>query len=255
MIEFCCLLFLLSPIIYFATAIVIYFKKKEARGFIQMVVFPLPFALFVGMLLYGSYTEPENFRFLTHLLIGASIFAGIGVITHQLIDKDRKRLSMLTRMPASILLIGTPFLLLVPEIFAKVAPISYVIIGALLGIFGYIRYYQGKKIGLVYAYSAILFFVAAPLVSLVISYIYFDMMKDNVIYRRAYWGDVTCHDIGYPVIFFQEEFIKPFLFSSGYLGLMGIVAYIRKYLLKRKMGREGLIPKEYDEVLKGNLDE
>ncbi|MBN1539449.1 MAG: hypothetical protein JW939_04835 [Candidatus Thermoplasmatota archaeon] len=255
MIEFCFLLVLFSPLLYYAVAIVVYFKKKESRAFMQMVVFPLPFVFLIGFLLYNGYENPEHFRELSYVLMAVSIFTGLGIITHQLIDRERELLSLLTRMPASFLLLATPITMLVPGLFLKVAPFSYVVIGALMGIFGYIRYYQGKKRGLLYAYSAILFFVAAPLVSLVISYIYFDMIKENVIYRRAYWGDVTCHDIGYPVIFFQEEFIKPFLFSSGYLGLMAIVSSVRKYLLREKMKKDGTIPKEFFEVIEEKFHE
>ncbi|MBN1390506.1 MAG: hypothetical protein JXA22_07685 [Candidatus Thermoplasmatota archaeon] len=249
MIEFCFLMLLFSPLIYYAVAISIYFKKRESRAFMQMVVFPLPFVFLIGFLLYNGYEDPQYFRSLSYVLMAVSVFAGLGIIAHQLIDRDRKLLSLLTRIPASFLLLATPITMLEPELFLTVAPFSYVVIGALMGIYGYIRYYQGKKVGLLYAYCAILFFVAAPLVSLVISYIYFDMVKENVIYRRAYWGDVTCHDMAYPVIFFQEEFVKPLLFSSGYLGLMAIVSSVRRYVLREKMKKDGSIPKEFFDMM------
>ena len=48
----------------------------------------------------------------------------------------------------------------------------------------------------------------------------------------------------------KEGFIKPLLFSAGYLGLMGIVAGIRKKALEKELRKEGLIPEEFDKVLK-----
>ena len=120
-----------------------------------------------------------------------------------------------------------------------------------MGSYGYIKFYKGKKIGLVYGYLAILFFVVAPVVCMAISIAYFETLKDNVIYRRSSWGHESCHDIAFPIFVFQEGFIKPFLFSTGYAGIMGIVAAVRRKTLEKELRGEGLIPEDFDEVLKG----
>lgn len=249
--EACFLIFLLSPFIFYGIAIYLYSNKKELRTFLQMVIFPLPIVVIIGFFLYEMFQDPDLYQDAVKVVIWFSVPVGIGIIGHIIYEKDLSRFSFLTRVPAAILLIAAPFLVLEPEILEIAGPVVFGVAGALMGTYGYIKFYKGKKIGLVYGYLAILFFVVAPVVCMAISIAYFETLKDNVIYRRSSWGSESCHDIAFPIFVFQEGFIKPFLFSTGYIGIMGIVAAVRKKTLEKELREEGLIPEEFDEVLKG----
>ncbi len=250
MIELCLLLILASPFIYYGVAINYYLKNKEARTFLQLVVFPLPAMVFISFLLYELFKSPGHYDKLINILIWITVPIGLGIIVHAIFEKDLSRFSFLTRIPSALILMFIPFLIFEPDLFEMIAPWAFAVAGALMGIYGYVKFYKGKKIGLLYGYLAIFFFVAAPLICMAISIAYFEIAKDNVIYRRSSWGSESCHDVAFPIFILEEGFIKPLLFSAGYLGLMGIVAGIRKKTLEKELRKEGLIPEEFDKVLK-----
>jgi len=255
MMEVCIGLLLLTPFVYYGLAIHYYIKKKELRTFLQLVIFPIPIMAFIGFILYESFKDPSFFDLTSKIFLGATIPVGIGIIAHICYERDRSLFTLLTRLPASCILIMTPLFLLHPELLDTFGILSFTIAGVLMGTYGYVTFYKGRRIGLIYGYLAIIFFVIAPVVCIAISIAYFELLKDNIIYRRSNWGESSCHDIGFPIFFIREGFIRPFLFATGYTGIMGIVAAIRKKTLEKRVRRERLIPKEFDRVLEGKGDE
>jgi hypothetical protein len=255
MIEICFAMIILIPLVYYGIGIHYYLKRKDYRPFLQLIIFPIPIMAFAGVMVYGILEDPDNFDIAIRVFLFATIPIGIGILAHQGYQRDLSRLSLITRTPASIILILSPLFLINPDLLKTYGTISFMLAGTLLGTYGYIIYYKGKKVGLIYGYMAILFFVLAPLVCMAISIAYFELLKDNIIYRRSDWGRVSCHDIGLPIFFFQDELIRPILYAAGYTGIMGVIAAIRKNALEKKVRKDGLIPKEYDQILEGKGDE
>jgi len=135
--------------------------------------------------------------------------------------------------------------------------VLFIIVGIPLGIYGYLTYYKGERHGLLYIYGSILFMVIAPIIAFAITFLYLENIKDEIIYRRASYGWVTCHlpaGLGPLTIFGNKELKYPAIFSMGYLGFLGLMTVIRKHFLKIKLTKNGIIPKEFFDILNSKED-
>lgn len=250
----CCLVPIAIPIIYYLIAGIVYVKKKSTRGFMLMVVFPLPIIFVSAVILYNGFRDPENYLDFLRVMIFLSAFVGIGVLGHCIHDRKERNWLLWIRLIAGSGLLLSPILILFPDYYSTVMLGAYLLCGGLLGIYGYISYYSGKKIGILYAYASIIYIVFMPLVAIAISSIYFEVAKDEFIYRRSPDRWVTCHLPALPLPP-DEELGIPIVYTSGYLGLMGLVAAIRKSRLKARMKKDGIIPEGFEEIEKGEDDE
>ena len=125
----------------------------------------------------------------------------------------------------------------------------FFIAGIIIGVYGFTDYYNGNKIGLLYVYSSIVFMIIVPVIALAIIKLYSTYISDEIIYKRAYDGWVSCHLAAAPTLLDQESFVFPTIFSAGYTGFIGILTAIRKDLLEKKLKKEKIIPKEFDEII------
>jgi hypothetical protein len=122
--------------------------------------------------------------------------------------------------------------------------------GVLLGIYGFVTYYNGKKIGIAYTYFSIISMVILPIIVINIIEIYNEYIKDEIIYRRASRGWVTCHLPALPVFVEEDRFIESSVLTSIYAIMMGYLALARRERLKSKLKKQGVIPQEYYDILK-----
>lgn len=238
-------------------SIIYYVKRKEARRFIQIVVFPLPIALFIAIILFAYGGDVTSYNNLVSILIIISVVFGVLVLFHIIMDVMKKRSILIhVRLTASLILIFNPLLLYFPKAYWLMI-VFYVFCGILLGIYGYFTFYRGERHGLLYVYGSILFIIIAPIIALAITILYFEYIKDETIYRHAYYGWVSCHLPAGPTpvdLFGEKEIQYPALFSLGYLGFMGILSKIRKSYLQKKLKKNGTIPDEFDKIINSEED-
>jgi len=219
-----------------------------------MVIFPLPIIFVSAVILYNGYRDQKNYLDFLRIMVFLSAFIGIGVLTHCIYDRKERNWLLWIRFIAGAGLVLSPILILFPDYYSTIMLSTYLLCGGLLGIYGYISYYSGKKIGLLYAYTSIIYMVFIPLVAIAISSIYFEVAKDEIIYRRSPDSWVTCHLPALPIPT-DEELGIPIVYTSGYLGLMGLVASIRRSRLKARMKKDETIPEGFEEIEKGEDDE
>jgi len=240
-------------IIFYIIAGIVYAEKKSTRGFMIMVVFPLPIIFVSAVILYNGHRDPEYYLDFLRIMVFLSIFLGIGVLAHCIYDRMERNWLLWIRFIAGAGLVISPILILFPDYYSTIMLCTYLLCGGLLGTYGYISYYSGKKIGLLYAYTSIIYIVFIPLVAIALSSIYFEVARDEIIYRRSPYRWVTCH---LPALLIPgEELSIPIVYTSGYLGLMGLVASIRRSRLKARMKKDGTIPEGFEEIEKGEDDE
>ena len=249
-----CMICLMPPLFYYLIAGIIFKKKRSARPFILMVIFPLPIIFFSAYVFYKGFEDPEYYRFFVRSLTAVSVFTGVGVAFHCLLDIKKRDWLFWIRVGAIFFLLLGPLVILIPEFSDTVLLGSMLLSGILLGTYGYLAFYSGKRIGLLYAYASIFFVVIAPLISLAMARIYLESNRDELIYRRPYDGWVSCHLPAIPPIFTEDPDI-PALATSGYLGLGIILQVVRKKLLEKKLKDAGTIPPEFYYIREGKDDE
>lgn len=253
MLDFCGIC-LFVPIIYYIIAGIWFKKQRSSRTFILLVIFPLPIVYISAYLFYNGFDDPENYRFLVTILTFASVFTGVGVAFHCLLDIKKRDGLFWIRAGAVIFLLFGPLANLFPAYQDTVLLGSMLISGILLGTYGYLSFYSGKRIGLLYTYASIFFVVLGPIIALGLSKIYLEATNDELLYRRSYYGWVSCHLPAIPPIFMEDPEI-PALATSGYLGLGIILQIIRKKILEKKLKNAGIIPPEFYYIREGKDDE
>ena len=247
MSESVCLTFLM---LYYIIAMALYFRKPEFRRFMHIIVIPLPIAMLITyFFLPEHYTSrPPYYEILAQIVVGLSLFAGIGVLFHCYMDRVKADWLLKIRLVAAILLIINPLLLFYPDIYLLTI-VSYLAAGTLLGIYGFITYYKGQNIGIIYVYFSLAFMVIVPAISFALAMIYFNNIEPDIIYRSAWDGIVTCHLPAMPLIPKPEAFETASIFSAGYAGFIAILTDIRLTRLRKKMESEGTITNEFLEIL------
>jgi hypothetical protein len=233
----------------------IWFKKKRnARPFILLIAFPLPIVFISAYIFYNGFEDPENYRFLVNVLTSVSVFTGVGVVFHCIIDRKKRDVLFWIRASAVVFLLLGPLTILFPELNDTVLLGSMLISGILLGTYGYLGFYSGKRVGILYSYASIFFMVIAPIIALGLAKIYLEATKDELLYRRPYDGWVTCHAPAFPPFFFEDPDI-PALATSGFLGLGIVLQIVRKKILEKKLKNAGVIPPEFYYIREGKDDE
>lgn len=253
MLDFCGIC-LFIPIIYYVIAGIWFKKQRNSRPFILMVVFPLPIVFFSAYAFYKGFEDAEYYRFLVTVLTSVSVFTGVGVAFHCLMDIKKRDGLFWIRAGAVVFLILGPLAIIFPENHDTVLLGSMLISGILLGAYGYLSFYSGKRIGLLYAYASIFFMVIGPIIALSLARIYLEATKDDLLYRRPYDGWVTCHAPAFPPFFYEDPEI-PALATSGYVGLGIILEIIRKKILEKKLKNAGVIPPKFYYISEGKDDE
>ena len=239
------------PIIYIILCFFIYLKHKSARMFVQMVMIPIPIAIVTTFIILGIYGDEYGYEWLVRILTVSCVAMGMAVLLHTIIDMIRKkRFLIIIRLIAGLILITLPLMLLFTEYYYLMIALL-ITDGVLLGIYGYFSYYKGEKHGLLYIYGSIMFMVIGPAIALMISIIYMENIKDELLYRRYEYGFVSCHDASAPIISDKKEFQLPFVFSFGYLGLIGLLNAIRKSRLRKHLKEKGIIPEDFDKIING----
>lgn len=252
----CCITLFPVLVVYYVVSIIYFVKHKSARRFMLLIGFPLPFAMTLASILFIYGEKLETYETLVRLLIISSVASGMAVLFHCLWDiRKSESFLLIIRLVASFILFLNPLLLYYPSY--KWLMISlYLVSGILLGIYGYITYYKGKKHGLLYTYVSIFFMVLAPVISLAIAILYMKYFKDELLYRYTErW--VTCHEPGGPSavdVLGEKAFMYPAIFSFGYLGFLGLLNEIRKAMLERKLMKDGTIPNEFHEIINSKED-
>ncbi len=223
------------------------FKNEQWKKLIHAVIIPLPIAF-----LYASYIyDPDNSAIYSGLiwhLIVVSVFIGIGVLVHCIADWKQKGPYFYFRFVPSIILLLNPFLLYEPDAYNLMTAL-FLFSGILLGIYGYFTYWEGRTVGLIYLYISLLFMVIIPVISVAIMKIYFDHIKDEIIYYRSRSGFVTCHMPAGPASPPIESLQITGFFSTLYVTLFGILTFFRKRNLGKRLQKRGIIPKEFQEII------
>ncbi len=253
MLDFCGIC-LFIPIIYYVVAGIWFKKNRNSRTFILLVAFPLPIVFFSSYVFYNGFEDAGSYRFLVTILTSVSVFTGVGVVFHCLLDIKKRDGLFWIRAGAVVFLLLGPVAFIFPENHGTVLLGSMLISGILLGTYGYLSFYSGKRIGLLYAYASIFFVVIGPLIALSLSKIYLEATKDELLYRRPHDGWVSCHLPALPPIFTEDPEI-PALATSGYLGLGIILQIIRTKILEKKLKNAGVIPPEFYYIREGKDDE
>ncbi len=249
----CCLY---SMFIFALILTVIFSSRKGERKRIGKevgltILLPLPVVLFLGAWFYNFYSSEDtgDFLSLAILLTLLSLSAGFLVIFHILKDKETSMEPKEGRPIAAAILILAPLLLFFEDAGQQLAAL-YFIAGFFLGLHGFISYQNGQKSGLAYIYASALFMVVVPILAFAVATIYTELLKDEFIYHRApdYETWSTCH---LPAPFSIPDNIT----YAGTLGtiyaLFGSMFFFwRRGRLERKLAREGVIPKEFADILK-----
>jgi hypothetical protein len=194
-------------------------------------------------------TDKNDYGFLLKTMMVLSFLGGFGVILHCIFDRKKIDWQFNVRVFAAIILILNPILILYQDLHGLLIAL-YLFSGMLLGIYGFTNYYNGKKIGLVYIYASLIFMVFVAAIAFALVRMYSEFIKDEIIYYRARDGWISCHLPATPIFISQEEFQIPSIFALCYLGILGLLSAIRKDRLESRLRKEGIIPREFDEIIK-----
>jgi hypothetical protein len=235
---------------YYLFTIMFYFIHSKNKEFFQMVVFPLPVA-FIMILIYFLFFDVNNvdeYRTMVIILIAISVMAGMFILYHCIIGKQKKDLLFYGKVITSIILILTPLLLYSPSL-APVMIFVYLICGISLGVNGYLKYQSDKRIGLLYVYTSLVFIVIIPAIAFTVTKFYQDNLEPEIIYRRARDDIVTCHLPATPIIPGPEGFHLSVLYSGLFVFLFSVLSSARKAKLQKQLKKNGVIPYEFYKII------
>jgi len=235
-------------LVYYFVILMIFSRKDIWDTRFHYVLFPLPLAFFIGLMIYDDANKGD-IEGLVRSLIFLSSFLGIGVLVHCYIDRGSNDPLFYLRIVPAIILIFNPLLLYYPDYISLMIGL-FLFSGIMLGTYGSLTVNSGKRYGFVYVYISIIFMVIVPVIAFTIAKVYTDFVDKEILYRRTGYGQATCHAPYIPPVVPRREVIMvPLGFSSIYLAFIGILVKMRKWKLQKAFQRKGIIPDEFQEII------